>query len=49
MFISFGSMTNDFKTNNINEYAEVTVNKGISGVDRTGYNRWEPNDLPEES
>ena len=46
MFTGFvDSMTNDFKTNNINEYAEVTIAWGINSVDRTGYNRWEPNDF----
>jgi len=46
MFNGFvDSMTNDFKTNNINEYAEVTIAWGINGVDRTDYNRWEPNDF----
>ena len=43
MFNGFvDSMTNDFKTDNINEYAEVTIAWGIKGVDRNVGNRWEP-------
>lgn len=39
------SMTNDFKSNNINEYSEITLAWGIKGVDRSKFNRWEPNDF----
>ena len=38
------SMTNDFKSSNIDEYAEVTIAWGIKGIDRKGYKVWEPND-----
>ena len=46
MFNGFvDSMTNDFKTNNINEYSEVTIAWGIKGIDRSNFVRWEPNDF----
>ena len=38
-------MTNDFKTNNINEYSEVPIAWGIQGIDRSNFVRWEPNDF----
>ena len=38
------SMTNDFKSSNIDEYAEVTIAWGIKGIDRKDYKVWEPND-----
>ena len=45
MFNGFvDSMTNDFKTNNVNQYSEITIVWGIQGVNRKDYNRWEPND-----
>ena len=45
MFTGFvDSMTNDFKTNDINQYSEITVTWGIDRIDRSEYNLYRPND-----
>ena len=38
------SMTNDFKSSDINDYTEITITWGIKGIDRKDFNKWEPND-----
>ena len=45
MFTGFvDSMTNDFKTNDENEYSEITITWGIDDIDRNNYNIFKPND-----
>ena len=45
MFTGFvDSMTNDFKTNDVNEYSEITITWGIDKIDRSKYNVFKPND-----